>query len=151
MKNLIQYILKKIRKNTSSKSREGFTVIELLAYLAIFSSVSVVAILSLTSSMQSFSKLHARQEVISSARSSLVRLVYEIKRAKAIDQSKSHLGTNPGKLVLQTTDATGNDETVTFEDLSGELELSVNGNDQGVTQRSPTLFFVLLPLSMHKR
>ncbi|HET8574973.1 MAG TPA: hypothetical protein VFM02_02245 [Candidatus Paceibacterota bacterium] len=119
-------------------------MIELVAYLAIFSAVSVLAIESLVSSMKNFSDLRVSEHILSSAQVGMDRMAYEIRRAKSVDESKSTFGTNTGKLVLNTTDDQGSDTTISFFLQNGMLEISegdaagvaLTRNDTPVTQFS---------------
>src|SRR3989338_3295300 len=104
----------------------GFTLVEMVVYLAILSLMTVLLVTTLVSLAGSFSAYQATRDVERSARDSLERMVREIRQAEQINLGASTLGTHPGVLSL-----TYGTTTVEFS-LSGDrLLLRVNGAQVG--------------------
>lgn len=94
--------------------RRGFTLVEMIVYIAIFSILSLSAVNGTLQTMKAFYSMRAAQNVNQSATTALDRMVFEIRNAYDIDRENSTLGTSPGRLMLLVKDASGNSNTVEF-------------------------------------
>ncbi len=109
----------------------GFTLIELLLYTGILIMLVAVVGSTLLAFSKTYRSIASEQSIEQSAEGILGRMVREVRNAKTIDSSNSTLGTSPGVLSLNTTDATGNAETIGFFITGGILHLKKNGTDTG--------------------
>ena len=116
---------------TCPKSR-GFTIVEMIIYIAFFAVISILAINATIMTMKSFYVLRITQAVSQSATTALERMSREIRNAYDVDTVNSTLGTNPGSLTLKTKDATGLNTTIEFYvDLGSQLSLKEGAIDKG--------------------
>ena len=91
----------------------GFTILEIIVSIAIFSLVLVLVISFLISTNASDSKTKASRETIDNARTALETIIYEIRGAKSIYTPT----TTANQLSLETTKYLPQDETSTFIDF----------------------------------
>jgi Tfp pilus assembly protein PilW len=115
-------IIKKI------KFTNGFTLIEMLVYLAIF----IVLVMAITSSLvylsKSYQELAQRKNLTNSAVSALNRISFETRQAFSINLSS----TTPNSLYLNSKNTNGSDTSYYFYlDNSFVLKLEKGGEDQG--------------------
>lgn len=95
--------------------KKGFSLIETLVYIGIFSLVSVVAVNLFIMAIDSVAKNRVLQKINTSAEISMERMVREIRGASSIDINESVFGVNPGILQLNTIDQeSGASTTVKF-------------------------------------
>ncbi len=133
----------------SKKFSRGFTLVEMVIYIAFFALLSTLAIEATIVVMRSFYTLRLTQSVDQSATVALERLSHEIRNAYDFDPTQSVLGTNPGRLTLNTKDATGSNTTVEFYvDAAQQLHLREGGVEVGVLVNKsvslPNLIFRLV-------
>lgn len=115
------------------KKSGGFTLVEMIIYIAFFSILSTLAVESTMMVMKSFYALRLTQSVSQSATVALERLSREIRNAYDYDAVQSTFGTNPGRLMLNTKDAGGANTTMEFYMSAGkQLGLREGGADKGV-------------------
>lgn len=103
------------RKGTKESLR-GFSLIELLIYIAFVSIIAVVFVnftLDLTGSAH---KARVHQELQQNARFAMERVMQEIRAAEALNTGASTFGSHPGILSLSTTNPVNNP---TVFDVSG--------------------------------
>lgn len=126
----------KIKKNilgTAKKSAQGFSLIEMIVYVAFVSIFSGLLIESLLLSMRTFSDFQLTREVNSTATTAMERMVREIRTANDVDVINSVLGTNPGRLTLKTIDSAGVATTTEFyvDSASGRIKMKEGTIDAG--------------------
>lgn len=92
----------------------GFSLVEMLIYVAILCIVGVTLIGSAMGLMRSYTHLAASQDVTTSAEIVLERLMREGRDAYRIDLAGSVFATTSSTLVLNTVDDAGAPTTVTF-------------------------------------
>ena len=101
-------------------TEDGFTLMELLIYTALFVIISVVTI-SLFIQIVSVTETYRRnRESLDNARRAMDVITQEIKHAKSVYTPTSVLGSHPGQLSLETTrdaDAETIKETTTYVDF----------------------------------
>ncbi|OHA88632.1 MAG: hypothetical protein A3C70_03480 [Candidatus Zambryskibacteria bacterium RIFCSPHIGHO2_02_FULL_43_14] len=110
---------------------EGFSLVEMLIYIAILALMLSVIMNIVVSTIRSERIIKVLRNVEDSAILSLERITRETRQAGSVNLNSSILGSSPGKLVLEGTDAGGNPRTVEFYLSSGKLFLKENGVDTG--------------------
>lgn len=113
-------------KEENIKYNKGFTLIEVLIYVGIFSVVSTALITSSIVVISSFHKTRDIRMVLESSTVVFERLTREIRQASSIDIGNSTLGSNPGVLQLNSTNNDGSSRVVKFVMENGVLNLYVN-------------------------
>jgi type II secretory pathway pseudopilin PulG len=103
------------------KNKKGFTVIELVVYMAILATVSIVVVGSIIMLARSFGKIKVSRALNETAKNSIERMVGEIRYANGMDVAGSIFGSSPGKIKLNTTDRTSGVATTTEIYLSGTV------------------------------
>lgn len=111
--------------------QQGFSLLEMLIYIAILVLMLAVIMNIIVSLLRSERVIKALRNVESSAALSLERIGRETRQAETINLAGSVLGSSPGELVLSGSDESGNPRTVRFHLASGVLMFSENGVDVG--------------------
>lgn len=106
-------------------------MIEMLIYIVIMTIMLSVIFGVIVVFVRSNNRIKESKNIENSAISALERITREIHDAKDVEMSQSSFGSNPGILVLNTTDTSGNPRLVRFSVDSGVLRLSENGVDNG--------------------
>lgn len=101
-----------------SHSSRGYTLVEMLVYVAILSFLMVVLIGSIVVIINSFTRVRVVRAVAEVGGGALERIVREIRQASAITTAGSAFDSSPGVLQLATTDSNGDDTAIVFA-LSG--------------------------------
>jgi prepilin-type N-terminal cleavage/methylation domain-containing protein len=101
--------------------RNGFSLVELILYIAILSIVVSAVTLSGTTLLRTYVRMQATQELAQAGASALERISREIRFASAVDIGQSTLGSNPGTLALTTRNASGTAMTVRFSVSGGRV------------------------------
>ena len=123
------------RKRTSSR---GFTIIEVLTYLMLFSLISLFIMQMLIQTMKSFNAFRASRENNDAAIYVMERLTRDVRRSTSINWAQSVLGTSPGRLSLNTVNASGTAMTIEYVVATSTLRVRENGVDQGALTLSRT-------------
>ena len=118
--NLIRKLKMKI------KSGAGFSLIEMIIYIAILAAVFVLVINTLLVVTRSYKNIKLTNDINNSASISLERLVREIRLAESVNTTSSVLGSHPGKLILNTTDE--NNLPLVLDFFIGDSSLKLNKN-----------------------
>lgn len=114
------------------KKISGFTLVEMIIYIAFFAVLSVVTVNATIMVMKSFYSLRITQNISQSATTALERMSREIRNAYDIDTVNSTFGTSPGRLTLSTKDNFGANTTVEFYVNAGnQLNMKIGTVDQG--------------------
>lgn len=111
--------------------RSGFTLVEMIIYIAFFATLSVLALDSTLLVMKSFYNIRLSQNINQSATVGLERMSREIRNAYEIDTINSTFGTTPGRLTLKTKDSTGVNTTIEFYVSGSQLAIKEGGVDKG--------------------
>jgi Tfp pilus assembly protein PilW len=109
------------------KSTKGYTLIESLVYLAIFTALSILVINSFLLALRSFSSTRTNRDLLESGATVLSRISREMRSATAIDLSNSTLGSHPGVLQLKGVDGSGVAQTVKFSVSGNAINMYKNG------------------------
>ena len=118
--------MRRYKKNTN-----GFTLVEMIVYVAFISVFSVVIMGVFVTTLKVFADFRLTRDINESAIAVMERLVREIRIAYEVDQVESTLGTNPGILHLKTTTVTGTSTTVEFYATSSRVRMEEGGVDAG--------------------
>ena len=110
-----------------TKQQQGYSVIELVIYLALFALLSIAIINALIIAMKSFAEVKTMRTLASTASLTMERMSREIRGAQSIDTAGSTFDVNPGVLTLNTQDGSGAARIVVFDVVSGALRLKENG------------------------
>lgn len=108
------------------KIKTGYTLIEMVIYVSILSLIFFVVINTIISFSGSYRNLKALRSVESSGVNSMERITREIRSSTSVDVTNSFFGTNPGILVLVSSDGTIS-TTTKFYVENGVLKVDVNG------------------------
>ena len=111
--------------------KHGFTLVEMIIYIAFFAVLSVLAIESTIIVMKSFYSIRLTQNINQSATVGLERMSREIRNAYDIDTTQSTFGVNPGRLTLRTKDASGVNTTIEFYVSGSQLFIKEGVVDRG--------------------
>lgn len=104
----------------------GFTLIEVLVYLAVTVTVAGAAVTTFLSLNDVLLRNRTERTLAHAANVTLERMVRDIRGASSIDSAQSAFGTSPGMLTV-STGAT----TTQFSVSSGNIVVSVNGSELG--------------------
>lgn len=106
---------------------KGFTLIEILVYVIIFSLVFVFMLNTILTVVKIYNRFRITKDLKINAEFSLEKMTREIKLANDIDSSKSVFNSNPGKLYLNSVNQlSGVSEIVEIEVLGNALALKKN-------------------------
>lgn len=120
------------RQNFSKKNLGGFTLVEMVIYIAFLAVLSVLTVNATIMVMKSFYSLRITQSVSQSATTALERMSREIRNAYSVDTLNSTLDTSPGRLMLLTKDSVGALITTEFYvDAGNQINMKVAGVDKG--------------------
>jgi type II secretory pathway pseudopilin PulG len=109
-------------------NKKGFSLIEIVVYIGIFSVVSTAIIVSSMVVISSFNKTKVSRNVLESSSTIMERMTREIRSAQSVNTLTSSLSVNPGVLDLVGFDDLSNARNVRFSvDPSGHLNISENG------------------------
>jgi type II secretory pathway component PulJ len=118
-----------------TSSQRGFTLLEMVLYLALLVSLATLTTLTLLAVGKSYASLKAAQRQNSSAIAAIGRIGAEIRAAESVNLAGSTLGTSPGTLSLSG----GSGATTTEFFLSGSsLHVRRNGADGGALTDAKT-------------
>lgn len=112
--------------------QRGFTLIEILVYIAIFLVLSTAAIATMLSFADSFARYRAEKFLTEQVRSSFEILLADVRNASAVDQVGSTLGTSPSTLVLGYAA-----EDRTYALTGGALTRTINAGTPAAITASP--------------
>ena len=119
-----------IKKN-NKRQRKGFTLIEMVIYIAFVSTFSVLALNGVLLATKVFSDFRITRNLNNTAEVILDRVVREVRQAYDVDQVESSFGAHPGKLTLKTIDPSDIDTTIEFYLDNGNVKVKEGGVDSG--------------------
>ena len=138
MKQLTNHIRGLARLNFPQKMQGGFTLVEMVVYSAILGVIAVLATNSTIVMTRAFTDLRVSRDLNSSATALFERMTRDVRGAYDIDAAQSTLGTNPGRLMLNTKDAAGTNTTIEFYVTGNRVSIREGGIDQGAIMTSST-------------
>ena len=107
------------------------TLIEIVVYTAILFILTLVVVNVVIAMNRTYRTFTSLSTVETSAEVSLERMTREIRDATSVDTAQSTLGSSPGQLMLNTTDASGTATTIQFFTLGQTLRVKEAGVDVG--------------------
>jgi Tfp pilus assembly protein PilW len=112
------------------RKQRGFTLVEAIIYVALLVLVVTVVIVSIVAMVRSQRNVKNHILIQESVAVSFDRMIREIHDAISVDISSS-LNTNPGRLILNGVDSTGDSRVVEFYVNGGRLVMREDGSDVG--------------------
>lgn len=112
--------MKRNRNNKGLSAQTGYSLLELLIYIALFTIISVLLIRSLVVIMRTYASAQANRRLQNNGEVILERISREVRDAKSI--SSGTFSVSPGTLTL-----IGDDGTVSFAVVNGALEINDGG------------------------
>jgi hypothetical protein len=117
----------------------GFSLVEMLLYVAILAVTSIIIVNTLILLMTSFASVKISKTLGISASTGLERIVREVRNSESIDFAESTLNSNPGVLKLNVEGADGVPYTALFYIENGVLKVKKNsGPGQALTLLNAT-------------
>ena len=110
---------------------KGFSLMEVLVYIAILAIMLVVITNATISIVSSARVVKVSKSIGTSAIISLERITREVRGASSVSTSSSVLDSNPGKLVLSSFDSSGNPRTIEFSLSTSTIRMKENNIDVG--------------------
>lgn len=107
----------KVQRWTSNGANKGFTLIEMLVYIAILIIIAFVLTAFIFWTISSNTKIKVKHEVLDNTRRAMEIMTYEVKEAKSVYTPTSVFGLSPGQLSLETTHNLPNEEKTTYLDF----------------------------------
>jgi type II secretory pathway pseudopilin PulG len=107
--------------------KNGYSIVEILVYLAIFTSLSVLVINSFITILATFDMTRSNRDLLESGATAMERISREIRQAESVDVPNSTLGSTPGILELDSTNSGGTPVAIRFVTSSGALNLYEEG------------------------
>ena len=107
--------------------KRGFTVIEILIYLAMLAMLLGVLITILFGIVNTYQKIEVERDLQVNGAVVMERMLREIRGAVAVDTVNSVLDSSPGVLSLDSLDSVGDPVDIEFSIVSGAISLSRGG------------------------
>ena len=107
--------------------RQGFTLVELLIYLAITGAIAVSLVQFSLSISNARSKTFVAQEVQANARMVMEVMRRKIKMASGVNLGSSSFGSDPGALSLAMVDGTNDPVVLALDEDDGRLQMTEGG------------------------
>jgi prepilin-type N-terminal cleavage/methylation domain-containing protein len=124
--------------NFPQKMQGGFTLVEMIIYVAILGIIAVLSINATLAMTRAFTDLRVSRDLNSSATALFERLTRDIRGAYDINVAQSTLNTNPGRLTLDTRDSLGANTTIEFYVENGIIKIREGGVAQGTIMTTST-------------
>lgn len=122
----------------------GFSLIEVLLYVAIFSVISVISMNTLFQAIRSFDTLRISRDINDSSVGIMERLTRDIKGSTAVDLANSTFAVSPGRLTLNTVSASGTPLTVEYYVDASTLRYKEDGVEKGSLMSAKTTIDALV-------
>lgn len=126
----------------------GFSLIEVVLYVSLFTVISLVAFMGVTMSIRAFTELRLSRDVNDSGVKIMERISRDIQNSSSINVLNSSFSVDPGVLSLNVLNASGTPMTVRYEVTQNKIHLIENGVDlgslaSGLTQIDGLVFYSL--------
>lgn len=108
------------------KNKRGFSLVETIIYVAFFAGLISAMIFGLAVSFKAYSFTRAKRQISIDANLAIERIVREVRQASSINDGSSSFGVNPGVLVLNSIDTSGNPVTVKFSVVNDVISVTEN-------------------------
>lgn len=120
--------MKILNKN---KMERGYTLIEIVVYIAMLSLVSIVVVNSFIVSISSSKVAFEKRNLLEAGTIAMDRITREIRMADTVVDANSTFDSDPGILEISSTDSSGDTRTIRFQVDSGEMSMYENGSFYG--------------------
>lgn len=110
------------------QKKNGYSIVEILVYLAIFTTMSIMVINYFIVVLGSLHTTRANRDLLESGATSMERIAREVRQADSVDIVNSTLSSSPGALQLNSTDSSGNPMIIKFSVTNGALNLYEDGS-----------------------
>jgi hypothetical protein len=117
---------------------KGISILETIVYVGLFSAVSLIAVSSLFQTIKAFNDLRISRDIDDSAVQIMERITRDIKSARSVDLTNSTFGSSPGRLTLNTVNASGTPMTVEFYVSGTQIYVKENNVEIGSLMSSKT-------------
>ena len=114
------------------KENSGFSLVEMIIYVALLAVLVGAVTWSIASILHSYNRMKDERSVENSAVASMDRMIKEIRNSKSIDLAHSATSTANGYLTLNDFDSSGNPTTIKFYLQNNRIYV-----DQGGVQLGP--------------
>lgn len=111
----------------SLKLQSGYSIIEIIIYIAVFAVVTIVVINAFLVLVSFFSQTRTNHSLLQNGNSALAIISKEIHASKSVRDGTSTFGTSPGVLDLDSIDENNNTQIIKFSVSNGALNLSKDG------------------------
>lgn len=118
--------------------QKGFTILELVVYIALLSMVLIALLQSMSMTMRAFSNLRISRDINDSAIKAMERMTRDIKNASSVNMTESTFGAEPSRLTINTYDTSGNPLLVEYFATSSSLHVREDGVDMGALLSAKT-------------
>lgn len=116
----------------NNKRQAGFTLVEMLVYIAILTIVLALVVSFMVNLMRFYTRYRVEREISTNIREAMNYMIREIKTSQRIYTPTSLFGSSPGQLSLETGINLPTDETATFIDFyidNGQLLIKREGQN----------------------
>lgn len=121
-----------------NSTQKGFTLVEMIVYVAILGIITVLTINSTLVMTRAFADLRVSRDLNSSATALFERITRDVRGAYDIDAAQSTFGAHPGRLMLNTKDSGGANTTIEFYVTGNRVNIREGGVDQGSIMTTST-------------
>jgi len=122
-----------------NKTQRGFSLVEMIVYIAILSFVFSALVTSANSIIKTYTTMRTYEEIAHTGTVTLERLTREVRRASNVDTLASTLFTNPGVLILNTRDWSGNSTVASVSLVNGRIVLQEGGTPSPLSASGVTV------------
>ncbi len=111
----------------NTKQQFGYSIIELLIYIALFAFLSIILVQSLITVMKTYAASSKYRALQNNGELVMERLTREIRNSHEVS-AISACGATSGTLTLASTDADDTDHINTFSTAAGHIRLATDGS-----------------------
>lgn len=115
-----------------NQTQQGYSLIELVIYIALFALISVVIMNALITVMRTYASAQGYRRLQTNGELIMERVVREVRDASALSGGSVYTS-NPGTLSLSGTDGSGAAHTAVFSVSNGALVLNDNGTSANLS------------------
>lgn len=112
--------------------KKGFSLIELMVYIAVISVVGGIFTGLVLSVSRSYAKIAVLRNMDIAAITSMERMTRTIRSSTSVDMAGSVLGSTPGTLSLNQLDLNGLNSKTSFEVAGQNIQMKIDNTDEGI-------------------
>ncbi len=106
---------------------KGYSLIELVIYIALFVVISIVIVQSLVFVMKTYANARSFRALQQNGELVMERITREVRQSNTVSTASSVFGVTPGTLVVSGLTSGGSAYTDTFSVVNGAVQLSTTG------------------------